>query len=304
VKEAYLFSIQRFSLNDGPGIRTTFFVSGCPLRCRWCHNPEGLSGKALIAYHDRKCVRCRACEAICPENAHFFGENGVHRILRDRCAACGTCLLVCHMNAVERYGQLMTSDEVCVAAAADTPFYKKRGGVTFSGGEALLHADFVAECARKIKEQGIAPTVAIDTCGHVPYEAIEAVLNYTDYFLYDIKAATPEIHLAATGVSNERILSNLARLDRESAGKAKIWIRVPVIPGVNSSVEEMKKIADIVQGLRNAEKTTLMPYHSLGSEKYRLFDMEYGFDSTLKVSEEELAAYKALFADRGILVAD
>ena len=256
-----VFDIQRFCLHDGPGIRTTVFLKGCSLRCRWCHNPEGLEKRITIGLRDSKCVRCGCCFEVC--SLHTLDENGVHRIEYGNCTGCGRCAEACPSKALFLSASEMEADEVAAQVLRDKDFYGVQGGVTFSGGEPLLQAEFVRESASLLQANGL--TVVVDTCGNVPFEAYETVLPVTDLFLFDIKAASPQWHAWATDADNHRILANLRRLD--SLG-ARLWIRIPLIHGVNDSKEEIEAIAEIIASLACVERVTPIPYHDLGGSKY------------------------------------
>lgn len=258
-----VFNIQRFSLHDGPGIRTTVFLMGCNLNCRWCHNPEGKSCNILLQYDQKKCIGCGACVSACPNGVHRICSEG-HQVLFDRCTGCGKCMQVCPAGALNFSGREYTPEEMADRICQDLLFYKNNGGVTFSGGEPLLQADFVAETARLCRERGV-PTVTVDTAGLLPKAAFEKVLPYVDFFLFDIKALTETVHIAGTGASNEKILENLRWLDTQ--GKT-IYIRVPVIPGINDSPEELEKIGAFVKQLHTVRELRLLPYHTFGREKY------------------------------------
>ncbi len=257
-----VFNIQRFSLHDGPGIRTTVFMTGCNLNCRWCHNPEGKSPELGLQYDARRCISCGACVQACPRGGHRM-EAG-HTVQFDLCTLCGACVAACPAGALSFSAREYTPEQLIDLVSRDIPFYKQDGGLTFSGGEPLLQPEFVAQAARLCKEAGV-PTIGVDTAGLVSRESLEAVLPWTDFFLFDIKAASEEVHIRGTGVSNQEILKNLAWLD--SQGKT-IHIRVPVIPGINDDAEEMKKIAAIVRSLKNLGEFRLIPYHTFGREKY------------------------------------
>lgn len=258
-----VFNIQRFSLHDGPGIRTTVFMMGCNLHCRWCHNPEGLHPTIRLQYAGSNCLHCGSCIAVCPNGAHAMTENG-HTIDFSQCTGCGACISVCPAQALSFSGREYTPEALSGIITRDLPFYKRTGGVTFSGGEPLLQAPFVAQTMQLCKEKGV-PSVAVDTAGLVARKALEAVLPWADHFLYDIKAVTEEIHIAGTGVSNARILDNLLWLDTQ--GKS-IFIRVPVIPGINDNPREIEKIGDFVRKLKTVRELRLIPYHTFGREKY------------------------------------
>ena len=256
-----VFDIQRFCLHDGPGIRTTVFLKGCTLRCRWCHNPEGMERRITAGLRDHKCVRCGRCFEVCP--LHMLEENCIHRIDFAHCTGCGKCVEVCPSKALFLSASQMEAQEVAEKVLRDRAFYGAEGGVTFSGGEPLVQAAFVKECAALLKAEGL--TVAVDTCGNVPFEAYETVLPVTDLFLFDIKAASPELHAWATDADNRRILDNLKKLD---ALGARLWIRIPLIHGVNDSAEEIEAIASMIASLSQVERVTPIPYHDLGGSKY------------------------------------
>lgn len=259
-----VFHIQRFSLHDGPGIRTTCFLMGCSLRCLWCHNPEGLCSEKQLQYHEKDCIRCRICEKICPEGVHRM-DAARHEVYFEKCIRCGKCVESCPSGSLSFTGKAYTPEALAEICARDKTAYRENGGVTFSGGEPLLQPDFVADTAWKCKELGI-PSVAVDTAGNVEWEAFETVLPWADIFLFDLKAGTEKTHILGTGVSNRRILENLQRLDK--TGKT-IYIRVPVIGGINDTVEEMAGIGDILRGLNSVAEVRLLPYHTFGREKYK-----------------------------------
>ena len=214
-----IFDIQRFSVHDGPGIRTTVFFQGCPLRCRWCHNPEAVSAGPALFYSDRACLSCRACEATCTEAVHSFaGEE--QRMCRERCRLCGACAEVCVAGALEFSGRSATPEEVVEVVLRDRVFYETSGGgVTLSGGEPLAQPAFAREILARCRTEGLH--TAVDTCGEGAREALDALIPLADLWLFDVKHLDPGAHRAATGRSNERILQNLRYLDsvlRRDAG--------------------------------------------------------------------------------------
>ena len=262
-----VFNIQRFSLHDGPGIRTTAFLMGCNLNCRWCHNPEGKSTRIRLQYDEKKCVGCGACQAECPEGVHIVTPER-HGAAFHRCVGCGRCVAACPAGALSFSGRTYTAEELAERICRDLDFFRETGGATFSGGEPLLQPEFLAETAKLCKEQGV-PSIAVDTAGSVSWTAFQTVLPYTDHFLFDIKAASENVHIAGTGRSNRQILDNLRRLDGQ--GK-NIYIRVPVIPGINDDPKELREIGDIVHALRSVRELRLLPYHTFGREKYQILD--------------------------------
>ena len=270
-----VFDIQRFSVHDGPGIRTTVFLKGCPLRCLWCHNPEGLSRKRQLQFFKDKCIGCGRC--------------GKRESLSDADSCPAEALVVC--------GREMSADEVLFEVFKDRMFYSKDGGVTFSGGECLLQADFVSSVLALVRTEGIH--TAIDTCGKVEWDSIEKTLDFCDLYLYDIKCISPSLHRRFTGVDNADILENLKRLSER--GK-EIWIRVPVIPDFNDNEAEMTAIAELVKELPSVTQTTLMPYHTLGAGKYETLGLEYKYDAQKKISDGRLEGLKEIFRARGIVL--
>lgn len=263
--KANIFELKRFAVHDGDGIRTTVFFKGCPLRCVWCHNPEGLISDAQLAWYAHKCMGCGACVTACPEGAHRVTEEG-HGFDRTLCAACGKCVEVCPGEALRLYGRKTTVEELLPLLLEDRDFYESSGGgVTLSGGECLMQADFCAGLLKALKEEGIS--TAVDTCGFVPREALDKVMAYTDIFLYDLKAFDEEVHIRCTGHGNKTILENLRYLD--DCGK-QAEIRIPYVPGYNDN--QIGKIADFLKGLRHIRRVRVLPYHNYAGSKYRALD--------------------------------
>lgn len=254
--KANIFDIQRSSFVDGDGARTTVFFKGCNLRCKWCHNPEGLKGEGELLYYKDKCVDCKKCLSACPNN-------------QKSCTLCGKCALLCPIDAREICGQEYTVKELMEIIKRDKDYYvSSGGGVTLSGGECMLKADFVKELLWECQVNGI--NTAIDTAGNVPWESFERVLDCTDTFLYDIKCVNPELHIKGTGVNNRLILENLHRLSM--LGK-DITVRVPVIGGFNDTEEEITEIAGLLkkEAITRAE---LLPYHNMGKHKYEALGLD------------------------------
>lgn len=270
-----IFDIQRFSVHDGPGIRTTVFMKGCPLRCRWCHNPEGLSKLIELRFFEDKCISCRRC--------------GLKNDLSDADKCPAGALTVC--------GKDVDTDDVIAEIKKDMLFYGDNGGVTCSGGECLLQPEFVAEVLEKAKLLGLH--TAIDTSGYVTWESFEKTMDVCDLYLYDIKCLCAEKHLEFTGVNNGLILQNLKKLC--SAGK-EIWIRIPVIPDFNDNIDEMEAIALFLSDLDGIKQVTLMPYHTLGASKYRTLGLEYCFDVDKKISTDMISEFGKIFESKHFIL--
>ena len=265
--KATIFEIKRFAVHDGDGIRTTVFFKGCPLKCVWCHNPEGIGFRKNMSYYEHKCIGCGVCGNVCPEGVHTF-EDGVHKVNREKCISCGKCQKVCLSQAVKIYGDEVSVEELLPILLEDKEFYDtSNGGVTLSGGECLMQADFCAELLKRLKEQGVH--TAVDTCGFVSKEAIDKVMPYTDIFLYDLKAVDEDVHVKCTGQSNKIILENLLYID--NCGK-NIEVRIPFVPGYNS--DQIEKMGEFLNELKHLTKVRVLPYHNYAGSKYGALGME------------------------------
>lgn len=273
-----IFDIQHGSLVDGPGWRTTVFFKGCNLRCRWCHNPEGISPAPQLLFYRDRCIGCGLCREVCPRKTPD-----------EPCRLCGACAYYCQKEARRLCGKTYTVAALFEEITADRAFFDNTGGgVTFSGGECMLQIDFLAKVLRLCRESGIR--TAVDTAGAVPWERFERVLPYADLFLYDMKCFTEETHIAGTGRSNREILKNLARLSECAA--EKILVRVPIVPGFNADEAELRAMADFLRahGLAAVE---LLPYHGMGKVKAEALGVPFTpFEAPTK---EEMARYRAIF---------
>lgn len=269
----YVSNIQRFSLDDGPGIRTTVFLKGCNLQCQWCHNPESISFSPVLQFISDNCVSCGKCVAACPGGAHLVDEK-THVIDRTLCQACGACAQRCRKNALKLIGTKYSARQVFNEILKDRAYYEvSGGGVTFSGGEPACKPDFVVEVARMCADAKIH--VTLDTAGNVPFESFETLLPHVSLFLYDVKCVDHDLHKRGTGVGNDLILENLKRLDRAGAGYR---IRVPVIPGFNNDPGEQKAIAGFLSSLCGPQLVELLPYHGYGVGKYEILGLDYTCD--------------------------
>lgn len=277
--KARIFEIKRFAVHDGDGIRTTVFFKGCPLKCVWCHNPEGIDFRPQLAYYENKCIGCGECVGVCPENAHAT-ENGMHVFDREKCIACGRCADICLGDALIFYGKEMTVSELLPQLLEDKEFYDNSGGgVTLSGGECLMQADFCTELLKELKSHGIH--TAVDTCGFVSRDAIDKVMPYTDIFLYDLKAFNEDVHIKCTGRSNKIILENMKYID--SCNK-KTEIRIPYVPDFNSA--EIEKLAEFMDGLKNITAVRVLPYHNYAGSKYESLGLKNNLPEMLPTNDE------------------
>lgn len=263
-------NIQRFSIHDGPGIRTTVFLKGCNLRCFWCHNPEDIRPQPEIQFFPERCIGCGMCTERCENGAHAM-LNGVHVYMRDRCTACGRCTETCYAGGVVHVGKVMKVDEVMAEIRQDAAFYASSGGgVTLSGGEPLLQIDFAQALLKACRAEGMH--TAIETAAHFPWRRIEAILPFVDLVMMDIKHIDSARHREVTGAPNERILDNARRLGEQPQ---QLIVRTPVIPGVNDSEDVIRAIASFVATLPNVVHYELLPFHPMAQSKYESFGLDY-----------------------------
>lgn len=292
-----VFEVKHFAVHDGPGIRTTVFFKGCPLRCIWCHNPEGLCVEKQLGYLAHMCRNCGRCVQVCANGAHTLAEEHLHQFDRSKCTQCGACVQACFSKALTLHGRDVSVEELVAELLKDQDFYdSSNGGVTLSGGECLMQADFCAELLKVLKEQGIH--TAVDTCGFVSKQNIEKVMPYTDLFLYDIKAFDDDVHQKCTGFSNQVILENLKWIN--ACGK-KVEIRIPYVPEYNAG--EIEKIAVFLSTLPCVVRVKVLPYHNYAGSKYKSLDMEGTLPEVLPTNEE-LDRAKQILREKGLHVAE
>jgi pyruvate formate lyase activating enzyme len=276
-----ILNVMRYSIHDGPGIRTTVFMKGCPLLCKWCHNPEALSGQVEMIYRKERCIRCGNCVAACPQQASSIHDD---KIITEweKCIRCGSCIETCYAEARELIGREMSVEELMKEISRDVAFYDESGGgVTFSGGEPLAQFEYLEEALWACKKKSIH--TAVDTSGYASPGILQRVAEFTDTFLYDLKSMDDACHRDFTGVSNELILRNLKML---SALRKEIIIRYPLIPGVNDNSENVRRTGEFINSLGNVTKMQLLPYHETGAEKYERLRMTYEMKATAPALED------------------
>lgn len=284
----YIFNIQRFSVNDGPGIRTNVFFKGCPLSCIWCHNPESKNAAREIFFNPSKCTLCGRCMSVCENSAHV-SKSGVHVFDRSKCRSCGRCTAACPTGALEITGEPMSAQDVIREVLKDKIFYDNSGGgITLSGGEPMLQFDFAYEILTLAKESGL--NTCMETCGFADAEKYMKIAPLVDLFLYDCKETDDGRHREYTGVSNRLILENLRMLDKLGA---RTVLRCPVIPTLNDKDEHLEAIADLANSLKNIVEIDVEPYHPLGASKSKLLGKDYPLSDLTFPSEELIGEWIA-----------
>ncbi len=287
-RKAIIFNKQKYNMYDGPGVRTMIFFKGCPLRCIWCANPEGLNKAIEIMYKANNCVGCGACVKVCPQNIHNLDASGVHYLDRSiNCIACNACVEACNYSALSMAGEKAGISDLMSYIEEDRPFYEQSGGgVTLGGGEVLMQPEAALSLLMACKQNSIH--TAIETCGYVKKETILKIAEFVDLFLFDLKNILPEKHQKLTGVRNEVILENLQELLQR---RYKVLIRMPLLKGINDSEEEIKGAIEFLMPYKNSknfEGIHLLPYHKLGINKYSQLDKEYTVVGDPSLSNSDL----------------
>ncbi|MBQ1923496.1 MAG: glycyl-radical enzyme activating protein [Lachnospiraceae bacterium] len=290
-----VFNIQKFSIHDGPGIRTTVFLKGCPLRCRWCSNPESQLPGVQILYHSDSCLHCGKCVQICPEKAMTAGEGGRIRIDFHKCTGCLSCVKGCPGRALTGEGEYLTAEEVTAVCLQDMDFYEESGGgVTVSGGEGMASPDFTEALVLRLRKEGIH--TAIETTGCVGEDVFHRLAPLFDLLLFDVKHYDPEKHREGTGVDNVLILKNL-RWAKEQG--LNILPRIPVIPGFNAKLSDAEGIAALLADM-GLFRVQLLPFHQMGERKYEFLNRDYEMKNLKALHPEDLTDYQKVFLDHGI----
>lgn len=297
-----VFDIQRYSIDDGPGIRTLIFMKGCPLRCLWCSNPEGQRFQPSLLFIERLCIGCQQCIGVCPTGAVSASDQAI-QWHNEQCDECFKCVEVCQSKARQVCGQLFTVEQLLSEVEKDRAFYRRsRGGVTIGGGEPLGQHLFCREFLKEAKKSNLH--TAIETCGYAEWNHLQGVMEYTDLMFMDIKHMDPLQHKKLTGKSNELILENIRRASRViDSEERKIIIRVPVIPALNDSEDNIRATAEFVRGLKTIKKIKLLPYHNMGQAKYMRtkWTGAYSLQKLQPLSGENIQSLKDIVESNGLV---
>ncbi len=292
-----VFDIQRFSIHDGPGIRTTVFLKGCPLRCLWCHNPEGIDPGPEVSFAPEKCIGCGECVRACSNEAHRFAPDHIYQ--RERCEACGRCTETCYTHALEWVGRLVTVEEVMCEVLQDKVFYANSGGgLSISGGEPLAQCEFTRALLETARAEGLH--CCLETSGFASWQRIEPLVPLVDLFLFDVKETDAGRHAQFTGLANDLILSNLRALDRAGG---RIQLQCPIIPGYNNREDHLAAVATLALSLQNGAGVQLLPYHPLGRSKLRRFAIHPAVTlPNVPMPQSEVARWAGQLRDLGVRV--
>lgn len=288
-RKATIFNIQKYNMYDGDGVRTLIFFQGCPLRCKWCANPEGMIKKNRVMFKSDLCIHCGACVSVCPASIHTISnKTSKHEVNHDiECIGCDKCKSACLKSAISIVGEVKTISELLEIIEEDRTFYEvSGGGVTLGGGEVLMQPEAASSLLMACKQSGI--NTAIETCGYAKLESVLKVAEFTDLFLFDIKHIDSDKHLQWTGVRNEQILENLKELLRR---KYNVKIRMPLLKGVNDQKEDIEKTMELLKpykDYRNFKGIDLLPYHKMGVNKYKQLGMEYPIKDDPSLTDEDL----------------
>lgn len=297
VERGLVFLVQRYSINDGPGLRTTFFLKGCPLRCWWCHNPESWHALPELMMRESKCIGCGRCVEVCPVDAVAIDPKlGISVIDRKKCNRCFACVEACPTKAMVEVGKYMTVDEALAEAARDELFYfRSGGGITISGGEPLFQPAFTYSLLKSCQERGYH--TALDTSGYAQWPVFEKILQHVNLVLFDIKHLGPRQHKDAVGKSNQLIIRNLHQIP----SKVKVWLRVPLIPGYNDSLENLQRLGRLAVEI-NAERVSLLPFNRFGEGKYPRIGKKYNYGKAKDIEEETIQDVKSMIEYFGVTV--
>ena len=295
-KEGIIFNIQRYSIHDGPGIRTTVFLKGCPLRCKWCSNPESINPFPELFLRRDRCDQCKLCIEICSPNAIFFDCNTI-QINRSKCNLCMKCIEVCPLDVINSTGKKVSIDDIISEVMQDELFYNNSGGgVTISGGEPLYQIEFTLNLLKEFKKKSLHTT--LDTTGYIKGKDFEKILPYTDLILFDIKHLDSKIHQKYTGIPNETILDNFERCLKHNQ---KIWVRVPIIPNFNDSIQYIETLAKFLSN-KLIDKVSLLKYHEWGKHKYKFLDRDYPLKKAYFINQDLIFQFKKILESYGLNV--